>query len=401
MTDYEIAFIACLLGKPSTKNDVADFKPEYFTEPILGDIFKAVDADKTFPQISKELAGKVPFKELLEWSDKIKHITSDQTQYYGELILEEYKKRKAAELMTLDFDTLTARINELQAITLFEKKPEKVSKDFLEGLQRILEHGEDNDTIKTGFNALDQKIRGFMASELIIIGARPSMGKSTLGMNIAYNMAKDGKKIAYFSLEMSQKDLHKRLVKMQTGIESLYRIGQNEFDKCVEASRDIEDNLPIEIYDKADITVEGIRGICNHLKGKNELDAVFIDHMSILKSSKGFRSRYEEASDVSRQLKVIAKEINCPVVALCQLNRGVENKEVKFPTMADLRDSGKIEEDADLICFIHREEYYYIQKNEECPPEKKGIANISISKNRRGGVGMVELGFNPHIPTFY
>lgn len=401
MTDYEVAFIACLLGKPSTKNDVADFKPEYFSDPLLGDIFKAVDADKSFPQISKELASKIPFNNLLEWSDKFKIITGDLAQYYGELVLEEYKQRKAAELPKDDFDAFTAKVNELQAITVFEKRPEKVSDEFLKGLEEIMRRGEDMDTIKTGFDALDQKIRGFMNSEMIIIGARPSMGKSTLGMNIAYNMAREGKKIAYFSLEMSQKDLHKRLVKMQTGIENLYRIDMKQFESCARASRDIEDNLPIAIYDKPDMTVEGIRGICNHLREKDEIDAVFIDHMSILKSNKSFRSRYEEASDISRQLKVIAKEINRPVVALCQLNRGVENKEVKFPTMADLRDSGKIEEDADMICFIHREEYYYIQRNEECPADKKGMANLSIAKNRRGGVGMVTLGFNPRIPTFY
>lgn len=401
MNEYEMIFISCLLNKPEYKNEVSDFRAEYIEDKTFQEVYKAITPEKTFPQICRDLDGKVPFKDLIEWKDMKDVVTVTDTQFYGEMVLEGYKRREVEKLQGKFFSDIFQRVNMLNGITVIPEKEENTAEAFLRLLDELYRTGCDSNTLPTGFNAVDKLIKGFRASELVVIGGRPAMGKSTIGMNIAYNMAKDKKNIAYFSLEMSKLDLYQRLVKVITGIENLYRIDQEQFNKCTEVAKAIEERLPLTIFDKPDITIEGIRAKCARLKEDNKVDAVFIDHISILKSSKSFKSRYEEMSDVSRQLKVLAKEINCPVIALCQLNRGLENREVKLPTLADIRDSGTIEQDADLVCFVHRDEYYIAQKNEEVPDDKKGVANFLISKNRRGGVGMIMLGFNPKIPTFY
>lgn len=401
MNEYEMIFISCLLNKPEYKNEVSDFRSEYLEDKNFQEVYKAITPEKTFPQICRDLDGKVPFKDLIEWKDMKDVVTVTDTQFYGEMVLEGYKRREVEKLQGKFFSDIFQRVNMLNGITVIPEKEENTAEAFLRLLDELYRTGCDSDTIPTGFGAVDKLIKGFRASELIVIGGRPAMGKSTIGLNIAYNMAKEKKNIAYFSLEMSKLDLYKRLVKVITGIENLYKINQDQFNKCIEVSKAIEERLQLTIFDKPDITIEGIRAKCARLKEDNKVDAVFIDHISILKSSKSFKSRYEEMSDVSRQLKVLAKEINCPVIALCQLNRGLENREVKIPTLADIRDSGTIEQDADLVCFVHRDEYYIAQKNEEVPADKKGVANFLVSKNRRGGVGMIMLGFNPKIPTFY
>lgn len=401
MNDYELIFISCLLNKPEYINEVSDFRAEYFESEILQEAYKAITPEKSFPQICRDLDGKISFKDLIGWKDIKDIVTVTETQFYGEMVLEGYKRREVEKMEGRFFSEIYQKVNMLNGITVIPEKEENVTEAFLRHLQEIYQSGSDSTTIPTGFGDVDRLIRGFNASELIVIGGRPAMGKSTIGLNIAYNMAKNQKNIAYFSLEMSKLDFYKRLVKLITGIENLYKINQEQFEKCTDVAKAIEERLPLTIFDKPDITVEGIRAKCARLKEDGKVDAVFIDHISILKSSKSYKSRYEEMSDISRQLKVLAKEINCPVIALCQLNRGLENREVKLPTMADIRDTGKIEEDADLVCFIHRDEYYLTQKNEEVPADKKGVANFLISKNRRGGVGMIMLGFNPKIPTFY
>lgn len=400
MQEYEQALISCLLNKPELKSYVSEIDKEFFEEPVYGEIFDKIETTDSFPQIIKKLEGKVSFKTLLEYQSLISLVNADNVVWYGNLVITGYKERKLKEVAGLSVDDAEELIKKLKSLDISEKK-EKVSDSFLADLERIYEGKPDLSTIQTGFKQMDDLIRGFRNSELIIIGGRPAMGKSTIGMNIAYNMAVSKKKVVFFSLEMAKKELHQRLVKLVTGYENLYNITQQQFEKCITVSKRIEENLSLEIYDKADITVEGIYSTCKKLKDKKEIDCLFIDHLSILKSKKSYKSRYEEISEISRQLKVIAKDLDIPVVCLCQLNRGVESRGVKIPTMADLRDSGSIEQDADLICFIHRPEYYALQKNEEVSSEDKGKAILSICKNRRGGVGCVEFMFNPKIPSFY
>lgn len=396
---YEQGLISCLLQKPEQKKMLNVLKEQYFSNATLGGIYSAITPTDKFPQIAKRLQGTVSFKDLTQLLDLVKLPTLSNTIWYGRFVLQGYKDRVLE--MTQGYEETSAKLEELKKLEIeLPEKKDDVSEAFLTDLERIYRGEPDTRTLPTGYLTLDGVLRGFRKSELIIIGGRPAMGKTTLGVDIAYSMAKDGKKVAFFSLEMAEKELHQRLVKKVTGIENLYNISQDDFEKCIRASRDISDST-LTIYDKADSTVEAIYLRCQQLKERGDVDAIFIDHLSILKSAKYYKNRYEEISDISRQLKVMAKDLDVPVVALCQLNRGVEAREVKVPTMADLRDSGSIEQDADLILFIHRPEYYVIQRGETPDPQDIGKALISVCKNRRGGVGCAEMSFNPKIPTFY
>lgn len=400
MEDYELALNSCLLNKPNLKTYVNDLLPECFEYTNMADIFEAIQPKDTFPEIVKKLEGKVGFKDLLKIQDLLKVISVNDVIMYGSLVLYGYKERQIKRLNEMSLEDAEAEIKRLKSLEIIKPATTNVSEEFINELDKIVRGEPDVSNLPTGFAQIDSMIYGFRKSELIIVGGRPAMGKSTLGLNLAYNMARDGKKVLLFSLEMAKKELHQRLVKLITNIDNLRRIEQSEFEKCVDASRYIETELPLQIVDTPDITVEGIHSYAKRVQEQNGVDCVYIDHLSILKSKRPYKSRYEEITDVSRQLKVIAKDLNVPVVALCQLNRGVETREVKIPTMADLRDSGSIEQDADLIMFIHRPEYYAIQKNEEPEPQDVGKAIISICKNRRGGVGCTQLKFRPKIPTF-
>lgn len=401
--DYEYALISCLLSKPEFMVYASEIKPEYFENDTCRLIFTGLSELKkpVFPEIVRHLEGKIDFKVLLDIQDLIKLSTKDYVEQYSLAVIENYKEREIRKINGLKLDEIEDKIRELKKIGLSNAEKDTTSEDFCSELERIYNHQPDLSLIKTDFYGIDDKIRGFGNSELIIIGARPAMGKSTLALNLAYNMAKSKKNVMFFSLEMSELELHKRLVKVISGCNDLYNLTQDQFNKLVSISRRIKSNLPLKILDKGDNTVEDIFLQARKAKDKGELDAVFIDHLSILKSKKQFKSRYEELSEISRKLKIMAKDLNVPVVALCQLNRGIEKEENKTPTMADLRDSGSIEQDADLICFIHRPEYYIEMKGGETPPEQRGQAFFIISKNRRGAVGKIELGFDRKIPTFY
>lgn len=399
MKDYEYALVSCLLNKPKYKVYISELQGNMFEDESLGYIYDNIEPNDDLSKIAKK-CEKIKFTNLLEIQNLIPIPTEINVKGYAGLVLDDYKTREIKKIPGLSLDDAEKEIKRLKGLTFFKESKENPAREFLQDLERIYQGMPDLSNIKTGFYKIDDLIRGFRKSELIILGGRPAMGKSTIGLNIAYNMAKEGKNIAFYSLEMATKDLHKRLVKAETGIEDLFKITQADFEKCINASNDIE-KLPLRIYDKADVTVEDIYAHSMKLKAINKIDVMFIDHLSILKSKKSYKSRYEEISDISRQLKVIAKDLDIPVVALCQLNRGVESRDVKIPTMADLRDSGSIEQDADLICFIHRPEYYTLQRNEEPKPEEKGKALFSVCKNRRGGVGCVDLRFNQKIPMFY
>ena len=391
---YEQGLISCLLAKPEYKKSLGVLKEQHFANATLGGIYSAIAPTDKFPQIAKRLQGTIGFRDLMQLLDLVKLPTLDNTVWYGRFVLQGYKDRvlDAAK----GYEETSTKFEELKKLEIeMPAKSVNVSDEFLVDLERMYRGEPDTRTIPTGYLTIDNVLRGFRKSELVIIGGRPAMG-----VDIAFNMAVNGKKVAFFSLEMAEKELHQRLVKKITDLESLYNISQTDYDNCARASRQVADSS-LTIYDKADATVEAIYLQCQQLKERGEVDAVFIDHLSILKSAKHYKSRYEELTDISRQLKVMAKDLDIPVVALCQLNRGVEAREIKVPTMADLRDSGSIEQDADLILFIHRPEYYVVQRGDVPDPQDIGKALISVCKNRRGGVGCAELNFNPKIPTFY
>lgn len=245
--------------------------------------------------------------------------------------------------------------------------------------------------METGFRDLDAKTAGLQKSDLILIAARPAMGKTAFVLNIAeYVALHSNSTIALFSLEMSKEQLVKRMLAMNSMVDSQkIRTGDledDDWDKLVGSVRKIG-NSNLVIDDTSGITASELRSKCRKLKIEQGLDLVIIDYLQLMTGA-GKRksdSRQQEISDISRSLKVMARELNVPVIALSQLSRAVESRPDKRPMLSDLRESGAIEQDADIVMFIYRDEYYNPDS------EKKGVAEVIVAKQRSGPTGPVEL----------
>ena len=253
--------------------------------------------------------------------------------------------------------------------------------------------------LPSGFSAVDQKIHGLNKSDLILLAARPGVGKSSFALNIALNVAKQSKKtVAVFSLEMSKEQLLTRLISSE-GLVDLSRLmtgrlSANDWGKLTQAARVLR-QTDIRIDDNPMLTAADMNAKCRRL---DNLGLVVIDYLQLMTSAggKGYagENRQQAVSDISRMLKVMAKELNVPVICLSQLSRANEKREDKRPMLSDLRDSGAIEQDADIVMFLYREDYY----KEET--ENKNIAECSVAKNRHGETGRVPLRWMPEYTTF-
>lgn len=244
--------------------------------------------------------------------------------------------------------------------------------------------------ISSGFVDLDRMTSGFQKSDLIIIAARPSMGKTAFALNIAQNVAiRSRETVAIFNLEMSASQLVTRMISAEGNIDAqAFRTGnlkEEDWEKLTMAMSSLSE-APIFIDDTPGVTVYDIRAKLRRLQAEHGLGLVIIDYLQLISSVKG-DSRQQEISEISRSLKLMARELNVPVISLSQLSRAVEQRQDKRPMLSDLRESGSIEQDADLVAFLYRDDYY----NEES--EKKNIAEVIIGKQRNGPVGKVELLF--------
>ena len=239
---------------------------------------------------------------------------------------------------------------------------------------------------------------GLQNSDLILIAARPSMGKTAFALNIAeYVTVKKNVTTAIFSLEMSKEQLAKRILAMNSRVDSQkLRTGDlsdREWGDIVDSARIIgETNLVID--DTPGISITELRSKCRKLKLEKNLGLVMIDYIQLMTGSKQTESRQQEISEISRSLKALAREINAPIIALSQLSRRVEQRDDKRPMLSDLRESGAIEQDADVVMFIYRDEYY--NKDTETP----GITEIIIGKQRNGPIGTVRLGWKSELTKF-
>ena len=243
--------------------------------------------------------------------------------------------------------------------------------------------------IATGFTDLDYKLSGLHPSELIIVAARPAMGKTAFVLNIAQKAAvRDHVPTAIFSLEMSKEQLVTRMMAMEAMVDSQsIRTGdlqETDWEKIMESAGPIG-RSPLIIDDTPGITIAELRSKCRRYKQIHGLDLIIIDYLQLMSGGKRSESRQQEISEISRSLKALAREMNAPVIALSQLSRRVEERKPAKPMLSDLRESGSIEQDADVVMFIYRDEYY----NEDS--EKKGIAEIIVDKQRNGSTGSVEL----------
>ncbi len=254
--------------------------------------------------------------------------------------------------------------------------------------------------IATGFIDLDYRTAGMQPSDLVLIAARPSMGKTAFVLNIAQHVAfKLNQTVAIFSLEMSKEQLVNRLFSLESKVDAQKlrtgNLSDNDWEKLIETAGIIgKSNLIID--DTPGITISEMRSKCRKYKLDSDLKMIIIDYLQLMSGSGGGRndSRQQEISDISRSLKALARELGVPVLALSQLSRAVEQRPDHRPMLSDLRESGAIEQDADVVMFIYRDDYY----NKDT--EKKGIAEIIVAKQRNGPIGTIELVWLPEYTKF-
>ncbi|MDP9369869.1 MAG: replicative DNA helicase [Chloroflexota bacterium] len=280
-------------------------------------------------------------------------------------------------------------VSEKRATKDFQSISEVLDR-FFDQIDYMQQHRGDVVGVATGFTDLDRLTGGLQKSDLIILAARPSMGKTAFALGMAYGAAvTHGKTVGIFSLEMSAEQLVQRLLSTETGVDShrlrLGHIDDGEWDRISRAfGRLAEANIFID--DTAGAGIMDVRSKARRLQAEHGLDMVIIDYLQLM-SGRRSENRVQEVSEISRGLKGLARELNIPVIALSQLSRAVETRSEHKPMLSDLRESGSIEQDADIVMFIYREEKY------DEDTEKKGIAEIIVAKHRNGPVGEINLRF--------
>ena len=340
--------------------------------------------------------------------------TSANIKYYANIVAEKSTLRKLIRLNEEIANTCYVGKESLENILedtekkVFQLVQKRNTEDFtpirqvvMNAMDRIEAASRQKGTvtgIATGFLDLDYRTAGLQPSDLVLIAARPSMGKTAFVLNIAQHIAfKLDLTVAIFSLEMSKEQLVNRLFSLQSSVDAQnLRTGQlndEEWEKLIESAGVIgRSNLFID--DTPGISIAELRTKCRKLKLEHNLSIIIIDYLQLMSGSGRSDSRQQEISDISRALKGLARELHVPVVALSQLSRAVEQRPDHRPMMSDLRESGAIEQDADVVMFIYRDDYY----NHDT--EKKDIAEIIIGKQRNGPIGTVELAWLPRYTRF-
>ena len=361
-----------------------DVPPELTSVEFISGILNDVPTSANIKHYAETVAEKALLRRMIRANEEIAN-----TCYLGkepvDQILEETEKK------------------------IFDLLQKKSSDDFVpirdvvlsvnDKIELAAKHKGTVTGLATGFYDLDYKTSGFQPSDLILVAARPSMGKTAFVLNLAqYIAVKNKVPTAIFSLEMSKDQLVNRLLSMESKVDSqLIRTGNlsaNDWEKLIESAGDIS-KAPLIIDDTPGISISELRSKCRKFKLENDLGLVIIDYLQLMSGgSKRTDSRQQEISEISRSLKALAREINAPVIALSQLSRACETRPDHRPILSDLRESGAIEQDADVVMFIYRDDYY----NKDT--DKKNISEIIIAKQRNGPIGTVELVWLPNYTKF-
>ena len=380
----------------------------------LHDEGKAVDLITLQDRLrEKELPPEISSMEFVR--DLLAAVpTSANVKYYAEIVAEKSMLRKliktTEEISNLCYlgKEKTQDILEVTEKKIFDLVQNRGSEEFVPIRQVVLNAIEKIEKasrtqgsvtgIPTGFIDLDYKMSGFQPSDLILVAARPSMGKTAFVLNIAQYMSfHNDVTTAIFSLEMSKEQLVNRLLALESKVDSQnIRTGNledEEWAKLIEGANIIGKSHLI-IDDKPGISISELRSKCRKYKMEHNLGIIFIDYLQLMTGSGRSESRQQEISEISRSLKALARELNVPVVALSQLSRAVEQRPDHRPMLSDLRESGAIEQDADVVMFIYRDDYY----NKDS--ENKNIAEIIIAKQRNGPIGTVNLVWMPNYTKF-
>ena len=360
-----------------------DLPPEISSMEFVRDLLSAVPTSANVKYYAENVAEKAMLRKLIKTTEEISnacYLGKEKTQD----ILEVTEKKI--------FDLVQNRGSQ-------EYVPiRQVVLNAIEKIEKASRNQGSVTGIPTGFIDLDYKTSGFQPSDLILVAARPSMGKTAFVLNIAQYMAfHNNVTAAIFSLEMSKEQLVNRLLALESKVDSQnIRTGNledEEWAKLIEGANVIG-NSNLIIDDKPGISISELRSKCRKYKMEHNLGIIFIDYLQLMTGSGRSESRQQEISDISRSLKALARELNVPVVALSQLSRAVEQRPDHRPMLSDLRDSGAIEQDADVVMFIYRDDYY----NKDS--ENKNIAEIIIAKQRNGPIGTVNLVWMPNYTKF-
>jgi replicative DNA helicase len=348
-----------------------------------------------------ELADSVPTAANLEFHARIvkdKAILRRLIESATSIITEAYDGRSTASDLLDGAESKIFQISQQRGDEGFTRIKEMLW-PAMERIETLQKSGKAITGVPSGFAELDKLTSGFQPSELVIVAARPSMGKTAFCLNIATNAALEQQGVAIFSLEMSKESLVQRMLTAEARVDS-QRVRQGslrdtDFTQLARAAGQLQ-ACKIWIDDTPSLTLLEMRSKARRLKAENDIKMVIVDYLQLMRSPEHAENRVQEISDISRSLKGLARELHIPVVALSQLSRASEQRGgERKPILSDLRDSGAIEQDADLVMFIHRPEYY--DREDE---SKKGMAEVMLSKNRNGPTGDVHLRFNREYTRF-
>ncbi|HEQ9666474.1 TPA: replicative DNA helicase [Streptococcus pyogenes] len=424
----EQAVLGSIFINPEKIIEVAEYlKPDDFYKPAHRILFKAMLSISS----NAEPIDVVTVKSVLESQDNLATIggityllevvnavpTSVHAEHYAKIVAKKAQLRSIIDSLSdsignaydenMDIDEIIAKTERslIEVSQSSNKSSFRPIHDVLaENYQKIEERSNNNTQITgiaTGFYDFDKLTTGLHADQLIILAARPAMGKTAFALNIAQNVAtKSNKAVAVFSLEMGAESLVERMLASEGTIKSHHiRTGQltaEDWQRLIYAQGELAE-APIFIDDTAGVKITDIRARARRLSQETDgLGLIVIDYLQLIQGSRS-DNRQQEVSEISRQLKIIAKELKVPIIALSQLSRSVEQRQDKRPIMSDLRESGSIEQDADIVAFLYRDDYY-TDKSDDQP--ESNLTELIIKKNRHGSLGTVNLYFHKEYTKF-
>ncbi|MFQ5554835.1 MAG: replicative DNA helicase [Acidimicrobiia bacterium] len=422
--EAEESVLGAVLLSPDAANIALEkLHPEDFYRPAHQAIFQAVvslfDADEPIDAVT--VAAALRRSEMLERIGGVGYLTSviDQVpttshiEHYAAIVEEHALRRRlmrvGGEVLSIATETESPidDVMDRAEQAVFQVAERRVG-DGLASIDPLLgpaieqaeernRQGADVTGIPTGFRDLDRKVAGLHPTNLIIVAARPAMGKTALALNIAQKVAVQDEPVAVFSLEMSREEVVTRMLCAEGRIDSQRlrtgRLSETDFTKLSHAASVLYQR-PIYVDDSPGLTVTEIRAKCRRMRRNPGLSLVIIDYLQLMSSSVG-ENRQQEIATISRSLKNLARELSVPIIAVSQLNRSLEAREDKRPRLSDLRESGAIEQDSDLVMFLYRHEYYHPEAI-----ETKGVAELQIAKHRQGATGRIEMTFLPEFTLF-
>ena len=424
--EAEEAVLGAILVNPTSLGRIVELlKPESFYKPAHKVIYAAVLElfNKNEPIDIVTVSEHLRNKEELDMAGGRSYIndlalnvvTTANIEFYAKIIQEKEIKRAlisaGSEIVAMSYENEdTSNVLDNAQKLIFNIAAQKDTTDLVgiqdlvvasyEQIEQRFNNKDDLVGVTTGFYDLDAITSGLQKSDLIILAARPSMGKTAFALNLAQNVAMKGKKgVAIFSLEMPKQQLVKRMLCAEAEVEANRVTSGNlqprDWEKLVEAMTRLSE-ARIYIDDTSSITSIDIKAKCRRLMmEEKELGLIVIDYLQLMEGGGNPNDRNQQISAISRSLKGLARELDVPIIALSQLSRGVESRPDKRPMMSDLRDSGAIEQDADIVMFIYRDEYY--NKDDV---NNKGKAEVILAKHRNGAVGTIELLFQSNITKF-